>query len=49
MIELVEKDLLARWCDTLSVNDVVHFEAEDLLGLYADEIVAADELAFELR
>ena len=40
--------MLAGRCHTLAENYVGHFEAVDLLGLDADEVLAAHELAVEV-
>ena len=49
VVELLQQDLLAGGRNTLSIDDVVHFEAEDFLGLDADEVVAADKFTIQLR
>ena len=40
--------MLAGRRHALAENDVGHFEAVDLLGLDADEVLAAHELAVEV-
>ena len=46
--ELVDQDLLARRSHALTVDDVVDFQAVELLGLDADEVIATHELAVDV-